>query len=90
VFTVAIQAYIGLKIYRNWISVDNNLSQDDDLLRFLKVIPLIAAVNTLFSIITDQWLTSATQEVLILIWIEVWIGYLLGLILIIPLVLSFL
>jgi diguanylate cyclase (GGDEF)-like protein len=89
-FTVAIQAYIGLKIYRRWVSVDNSLSHDDDLLRFLKVLPLIAAINTLLSIFTSQWLTSSTPEIFISAWIELWIGHLLGLILVIPVVFSLL
>jgi diguanylate cyclase (GGDEF)-like protein len=89
-FTVAIQAYIGLKIYRRWVSVDNSLSHDDDLLRFLKVLPLIAAINTLLSIFTSQWLTSSSPEIFISAWIELWIGHLLGLILVIPVVFSLL
>jgi diguanylate cyclase (GGDEF)-like protein len=90
VVTVAIQAYLGLKIYRKWVSVDNSLSHDDDLLRFLKVLPLIAAVNSLLSMFRSQWLTLSTQEVYISTWIELWIGYLLGLILVIPVVFSLL
>ena len=89
-FMVVIQASIGLKIYRKWVSDDNSLSHDNDLLRFLKVLPLIAAVNTLFSIFTSQWLTSFTQEVFILTWIQLWLGHVLGLILVIPVVFSLL
>lgn len=89
-FIVALQAYIGLKIYRKWVSDDNSLSHDDDLLRFLKVLPLIAAVNSLLSMFTSQWLTLSTQELFISTWIELWIGHLLGLILVIPVVFSLL
>jgi len=85
VLTVAIQAYLGLKIYRKWVSVDNSLSHDDDLLRFLKVLPLIAAINT-----TVSMLTSFRDEILSPAWIELWIGHLLGLILVIPVVFSLL
>lgn len=90
VLTVLIQAYIGLKVYRNWVSDDNSLSHDDDLLRFLKVLPLIAVINTLLSMFTLRWLTSSTQEIFLSTWIDLWIGHLLGLILVIPVVFSFL
>lgn len=89
-FIVAIQSYIGLKVYRKWVSLDNSLNHDSDLLRFLKVIPLIAVVNTLFSLFTSKWLMSFQDEFFISAWINLWIGHLLGLILIIPVAFSLL
>lgn len=90
VVTVAVQAYLGLKIYRKWVSLDNSLSHDDDLLRFLKVMPLIAVINTSVNMFTSQWLTSPARESFSSAWIELWVGHLLGLILVIPVVFSLL
>tara|TARA_R110002050_G_scaffold1244_5_gene8726 strand:+ start:8859 stop:10988 length:2130 start_codon:yes stop_codon:yes gene_type:complete len=87
-FTAAIQAYIALIIYRKWVNDDNSLGHDSDLLRFLKVIPLIAVVNTLFSIATSQWLNTIPQELYISAWVSFWISHLLGLILLTPVALS--
>jgi len=88
VFTAAVQAYINLKIYRHWVSANNKLSHDNDLFRLLKVVPVIAAVNTLFTIFTPQWLELAHQEIFISVWIKIWIGHTAGLLLVIPVVLS--
>tara|TARA_R110002167_G_scaffold250260_3_gene456391 strand:- start:1320 stop:3449 length:2130 start_codon:yes stop_codon:yes gene_type:complete len=90
VLALTIQAYLDLKIYRKWVSVDNSLSHDNDLLRFLKVLPLIAVVNTLFSLFISQWLTSFSQEIYFSASINLWISHLLGLILVTPVVLSLL
>jgi len=90
VFTVVIQAYIAFKMYRKWVSIDNSLSHDSDLLRFLKVIPLIALVNGLFSMLTSRWLITAPHEFYMSAWLNIWISQLIGLILVTPVVLSLL
>lgn len=83
------QAYLGLKIYRRWVSLDNNLDRDDDLLYFLLVIPVIAVVCTLTSSLSMLWgVPVHDHDTTLLDWVEVWFGHTLGLILVIPVVLS--
>jgi len=88
VFIATVQAYINLKIYRHWVSVDNNLSYDNDLFRMLKMVPVIAGVNTIFTIFIPQWLELAHQEIFISVWLKIWIGHTAGMLLVIPVVLS--
>lgn len=88
VFIVVIQAYIGLNIYRKWVSIDNDLSHDSDLLRFLKVVPLIAIVNTFFTAFIAHWLAPSPQDIIFSVWVKVWVGHAAGLMLIIPAVIS--
>ncbi|HEC58895.1 MAG TPA: diguanylate cyclase [Methylophaga sp.] len=88
VFLVVIQLYLDFKIYRKWLSGNNNLSHSDDLFLFLKVIPLIALVNASFSVMNAQWLDSVEHGIFTSVWIKIWIGHTAGLILIVPFVLS--
>ena len=84
-----ISAYIGMKLYRHWINVDNALSHDHDLLRFLNVIPVIAIVHMVISLFVERYLDSSIAFSLI-DWVQIWLGYVLGLVLVIPVTLSLL
>lgn len=89
-FSVLLQAYIGFKIFRKWVSSNNNLGDDDHLLRFLKVVPLIAAINASLTVFVAQWIDINVQQSVILQWIVIWIGNTLSFILVLPVVLSLL
>ncbi len=88
IFTVVIQAYIGSKIYRIWVNVDNSLSHDNDLLNFLKAVPVIALVLALVSFLSSQLIVSSQHTIGFLGFLELWVSYTLGLILVIPVVFS--
>ncbi len=83
-----LQAIIGSRIIRQFISNPLTLSFDKDILRFLLSVPIIALVSASISV-SAMWVLSTETFNFKTMWAGWWIGDALGILVLLPVVMSF-
>jgi diguanylate cyclase (GGDEF)-like protein/PAS domain S-box-containing protein len=84
----ASQAYIGSVLINHFVSYPLTLSSDKDILRFLLILPVICLVSASISV-TAMSLMSESSFSYQVVWAGWWIGDSLGMLVMTPVVLSF-